>query len=112
MWIYLVKLITSASIIVIVSELGKRVSWLAALIASLPLTSIIALCWIYFETKNIEKITELSNGILFATIPSLLFFFVLSNIFRYEISFIMGLAISLFCMLLGYSLYVFFLKII
>ena len=43
MWQYVVKVALSAAVIVAVTELGKRSSFWAAALASLPLTSLLAL---------------------------------------------------------------------
>ena len=46
--IFLIKTILSALVIAGVSELAKKYSLLAALLASLPLTSILAFVWLYW----------------------------------------------------------------
>jgi hypothetical protein len=87
MVLYLVKLLISAATIAIVSELGKRVSWLAALVASLPLTSLLALVWLYVETKSAEKVIDLSKGIFWAVLPSLTFFVAFPILMKWSDSF-------------------------
>ena len=60
---YLVKLLLSAVVIVVVSELSKRSTTLGALLASLPLVSILAMIWLHIETGDNAKIAELAGGI-------------------------------------------------
>ena len=48
---YAVKVAVSVLLIVVVSEIAKRHSLLAALVASLPIISILAMIWIYIETS-------------------------------------------------------------
>jgi hypothetical protein len=84
MILYLVKLLISAATIVIVFELGKRVYWLAALVASLPSTSLLALVWLYFETKSTEKVIDLSKGIFWEVLPSLTFFVVFPILMKFS----------------------------
>ena len=50
------KILISALIIFAASEIGKRDSLLGAIIVSLPMISLITISWIYFETKDIDKI--------------------------------------------------------
>jgi hypothetical protein len=69
-----IKTILTALIIVAISETGKRFTTVGAILASLPLTSLLAFVWIYIETKDTQKITTLSWEILLMIIPSLVFF--------------------------------------
>ncbi len=71
---YFIKVVLSALVIVIVSEVAKRSTLLGALVASLPLTSMLAMIWLYIDTKSVEKVSDLSYGIFLIVIPSLLFF--------------------------------------
>ena len=52
---FFVKTIFTALIIVIVSEIAKKSTFLGALIISIPLTSLLAFIWLYFDTKDYEK---------------------------------------------------------
>ena len=108
---YILKLAISALTIVIVSEVGKRVSWLAALIASLPLTSILAICWLYLDTKNTSKVIDLTQSIAIAIVPSLIFFIVFPLMLKNNISFITSLIISIGIMFCGYLLYTLCMKL-
>ncbi len=74
---YALKILLSAGIIVAVSELAKRSTLLAAVLASLPLTSLLALVWIYIESGEVDKIVQLSTEIFWLVIPSLALFLIL-----------------------------------
>ena len=63
MGLYLIKTLLSALIIVLVSELAKTTTWLAALITSLPIVSIIAITWLYIETQDTAKVSSYSIDI-------------------------------------------------
>ena len=52
---FLTKTILTAIIIIIVSEIAKKSSLLAAIIISIPLTSLLAFIWVYWESKDTEK---------------------------------------------------------
>lgn len=70
----LLKAILTGMIVVSISEVAKRSSLLAALIASLPLTSILAMIWLYADTRDIASTVDLSKGIFWMVLPSLFFF--------------------------------------
>lgn len=71
------KTVLTALVVVAVSEVAKRSSLFAGLIASLPLTSLLAIIWLYMDTGSAEKVTDLSRGILLMILPSLIFFIAL-----------------------------------
>jgi uncharacterized membrane protein (GlpM family) len=100
------KILISAIVIAFVSELGKRSSSVAAILASLPLTSILAMTWLYVETKDSQKVVDLSDGIFWAVLPSLLFFVALPLLIKSGIRFFPALIASCVVMFGGYSAYV------
>lgn len=71
---YIMKVALSALVIVIVSEVAKRSSLFGALIAALPLTSLLAIFWMHVEKVETEKIAQLSRSIFWLVLPSLAFF--------------------------------------
>ena len=79
---YLTKLFLSAAIIVVVSEVAKVHAGLGALIKSLPLVSILAMIWLYLDTKDVSKITELSVATFWLVIPTLPMFLALPWLLR------------------------------
>jgi hypothetical protein len=73
---YFLKILISAVVIVAVSEIAKRSSGIAALLASLPLTSLLAFIWLYVEGTPTSQIGELSGQIFWLVLPSLVLFVV------------------------------------
>ncbi|MBI4994972.1 DUF3147 family protein [Candidatus Peregrinibacteria bacterium] len=71
---YLIKTIITAIVVVGIAEIGKKFSPIAAILASLPLTSILAMIWLYTDTKDVQKVIDLSSNIFWAVLPSLIFF--------------------------------------
>ena len=102
---FLVKILLSALIIAGVSELGKRYSLLAAVLASLPLTSVLALSWLYWDTRDTGAVVELSNAIFWVVLPSLVFFLALPLFLRAGLSFVPALLLAMTVMALFYFLY-------
>jgi hypothetical protein len=74
---FALKLVLSALIIAGASELGKRSTSAGAILVSLPLSSLLAVTWLYVETKDTARVAGMTSGIFWAILPSLLFFLVL-----------------------------------
>jgi hypothetical protein len=72
----LVKVLITAVLVVAISELGKRSTLAGALLASLPLTSLLALMWLYRDTGDAVQAAALARGIFWLVLPSLAFFLV------------------------------------
>ncbi|MDP1638850.1 MAG: DUF3147 family protein [Candidatus Nitrotoga sp.] len=92
---YAIKVIISALLIVAVSEIAKRSTGFAALVASLPLTSLLAFVWLHMETSSSDKIAELSSQIFWLVLPSLLLFLLLPLLLRHGLSFWVSLGLSM-----------------
>lgn len=69
-WIVTKYLIT-AGIVVAVSEFAKRSDKLGAFIASLPLVTVLALLWLYFERQPQEKLASHATYTFWYVIPTL-----------------------------------------
>lgn len=91
---YLLKILISALIVVLVSEIAKRNSLFGALVASLPLTSLLALIWMRVEKVDSQKIAALSSSIFWLVIPSLLFFIIFPLLLRRNIPFWISIGIA------------------
>jgi len=102
---YLIKIIITALTIVGISEIGKKFSPIAAILASLPLTSILAMIWLYVDTKDTQKIIDLSFNIFWAVLPSLVFFIVLPLLLKHGFKFNISMIISIITMFIAYTIY-------
>ncbi len=92
---YLVKVVLSAILIVLISEISKKLPLLGSLIASLPLISVIGMIWMYGEKTDSEKIASHSEGTFWYVLPSLPLFLVLPWLMRkWGISFPLALGIG------------------
>ena len=101
----LVKVFINALLIVGILECSKRSFLLGAILASLPITSILAMIWLYNETKDVTKVTELSQGIFLMLLPSLIFFVVFPVFIKKGLEFYPALSFSIVAMLVGYYLF-------
>lgn len=91
---YALKVIVSALLIVAISEIAKRSTGFAALVASLPLTSLLAFVWLHMEASPPERIAALSSQIFWLVIPSLLLFLLLPLLLRHGFNFWVSLGLS------------------
>ena len=100
-----VKTIITVIIIVAISEIARRSSFIAGILASIPLTSALAITWLYFDTKEVDAVVNLSNSILLLIPPSLTFFVVLPLALK-RLDFIYSFLISIVATVLVYWLYI------
>ncbi len=91
---YALKVGISAVVIVAITEIAKRSSGFAALLASLPLTSLLAFMWMHYEGAAPERIAELSGQIFWLVLPSLVLFLLLPLLIRQGLGLWLSLAIS------------------
>ena len=84
---YTIKVLITAVVVVAVSELGKRSSFWGAVLASLPLTSLLAFVWLYRGTGNVEAVVSLSHGIFWLVLASLPLFLILPAMLKSGVSF-------------------------
>jgi uncharacterized membrane protein (GlpM family) len=90
----IIKFAISALVVVAVSELAKRSSIWAALLASLPLTSLLAFVWLRIEGEPVERIATLAGDILWLVLPSLVLFIVFPLLLRNGVNFWISLALG------------------
>ncbi len=97
---YLVKIAITTLLIVAISEIAKRSSFTGAILASIPLISVLAIFWLYIDTKDIDKINALATSVFWLVIPSLAFFLCLPILLNLGINFYISMAASI-CITVG-----------
>lgn len=107
---YSIKVFISALLIVLISEISKRSTLFGGVLASIPLISVMAIIWLYLETKNIQKVIDLSHAIFWLVFPSLTLFIVLPILLKLKMPFGFALILSIIIMALFYLLTAFILK--
>ena len=86
--LYLVtKAVVSAIIIVIVSETARRNPGTGALIASLPLISVLGMIWLWRDTQDVARMAEHSAATFWYVLPSLPMFLVIPVLLKRGIGF-------------------------
>jgi hypothetical protein len=103
--LYLViKAAISGVIVALVSEIARRYPGWGGLVASLPLTSVLAMLWLWRDTGDPERIAGLSMGAFWFILPSLPMFAVLPWLLRSGFGFWLALALVLAGTLALYAL--------
>ena len=88
------KVLITAALVVAISDISKRSTAFGALVASLPLTSLLAFVWLYGETGDTVKIANLSQSIFWYVLPSLVLFLILPALLMRGIGFWPSLAVA------------------
>lgn len=91
---YLVKVAISALLIVAIAEISKRSSLLGALLASIPLVSVLAIIWLYLDTRDGDRVAALASGIFWLVLPSLVLFLALPLLLRQGVNFYLSMGLS------------------
>ena len=91
----IIKIAITTILIVAIAEISKRSSFIGAILASVPLVSVLAMVWLYQDTKDINKISELSTGIFWLVLPSLAMFISLPLLLKQGVNFYLSLVISI-----------------
>jgi hypothetical protein len=88
------KVLLTAVLVVAISEAAKRSTLLGGILASLPLTSLLAFIWLYGETGDTAKIADLSVSIFWYVLPSLVLFIVLPLLLARGVDFWLSLIVA------------------
>jgi hypothetical protein len=67
---------------------------MGAVLASIPLVSVIAMIWLYVDTRDVDKVARLATGIFWLVLPSLVLFVTLPLLLRGGVAFYPSLALS------------------
>jgi len=79
---FLLKIAITVAVVITASLIARRSGWLGALVASLPLTSLLVLVWLYSDTRDPKQVADLAMGIFWFVLGSLPFFVVLALALR------------------------------
>lgn len=98
---YLLKIAITTVLIVGISEIAKRNTLIGGILASIPLISVLAMIWLYVDTKNTEAIAQFSMSVFWLVIPSLALLltlpFLLHKGLNFYISISLAIVITIFC---------------
>ena len=98
----ILKILISAILIALISEVSKRSTFFGAVLASIPLVSVMAMIWLYIDTNDSLQVVQLSKGIFWLVIPSLVLFITFPFFIRLQFSFYTALSAAIFVMVVTY----------
>jgi len=99
---YTTKLIITTLLIVLISEIAKRSSLAGAMLAAIPLVSILAMTWMYIDTKDSSTAVAFSNSIVWLIAPSMTLFLIFPFLIRKGIGFFPSMGISIVMTIFAY----------
>lgn len=91
----LIKALLSGAIVANVSETARRNPALGALIASLPLVSVLGMMWLWRETHDVARLSAHSSATFWYVLPSLPMFLIMPWMWNLGIGFWPGLTLGL-----------------
>ena len=93
----LAKALVSGLLIALISEIGKRMPTVAALVASLPLVSVLGMILLWRARPDVENMAVHAQATFWYVLPSLPMFLLIPALLRHGVGF--WLALGLGCLL-------------
>lgn len=89
---FVIKTALSGVIVAIVSEIARRSPGFGALVASLPLVSVLGMIWLWHDTHDPARMSAHVGATLWYVLPSLPMFVLMPALIRHGIGFWPALA--------------------
>lgn len=99
-----VKAAISGVIVALVSEIARRHPGWGGLLASLPLTSILAMVWLWRDSGDSARVAQLSQSVIWFILPSIPMFLIIPALLKSGLGFWATLALSIAITLALYAL--------
>jgi len=103
----IIKAAISGVLVMIVAETSKRSPAFGALVASLPLISILAVIWLWNDTGDTARVADHLEATFFYVLPSLPMFLVMPGLLRADYAFWPALGLSVAMTVMLYAIVVF-----
>lgn len=91
---FLFKLLVSALLIALLSELAKRLPVLSGLLTAMPITTLLVLIWLYVERKETRFLYDFSLAVFWGIFPTLFFFLAMIYGFKKGMPFFASLGLG------------------
>jgi hypothetical protein len=101
----IIKAAISGVLVAGITEVARRYPGWGGLLASLPLTSLLAMIWLYRDSGDPERVAALAGGTFWFVLPSLPMFLLLPALIRSGTAFWVALGVSVAGTLLLYALF-------
>lgn len=100
---YVVKVAITTVLIVLISEIARRSSLAAAILASIPLVSVLGMTWLYVDTRDVAAVSALATSVFWLVLPSLVLFVALPLLLRQGVNFYLSMTLSIAATALAYG---------
>lgn len=100
---FIVKAAVSGLLVALVSTVARRYPGWGGLLASLPLVSLMAMIWLYGETRDAGKVAALAGSTFWYILPSLPMFLIIPALIRSGWSFAAAIVVAVVITLLLYA---------
>ncbi|MGM0608220.1 MAG: DUF3147 family protein [Candidatus Muiribacteriota bacterium] len=98
----IIKILITSVIIALISIISRTSTLIGAVLASVPLVSVLGILWLYKDTNDSQIIIDLSYSVFWLVIPSLSFYIILPYMLKKEINFYLSMLVSLAGMIIFY----------
>ena len=98
-----IKATLSGVLIAAASELARRSAGVGALVASLPLVSVLGMIWLWRDTGDAERLAAHSEATFWFVLPSLPMFLLIPALIRHGIGFPLALLLGCSSTVILYS---------
>ena len=99
----IIKALISGVIVAAVSEIARRFPGWGGLLASLPLVSVLAMTWLYVDTRDTMKVADLASSTFWFFLPSMPMFLIIPALLRSGWSWPATMALAIAVTLLLYA---------
>lgn len=94
MLLFFFKALVSGILVAAISTLARRYPGWGGLVASLPLVSVLSMLWLYGETRDVERVAQLSLGAFWFFLPSVPMFLIIPALLRAGVGFAPTMAVA------------------
>jgi hypothetical protein len=101
---FIIKTAFSGVIVAAVSEIARRNPGWGGLVASLPLTSLLAMLWLWRDSRDTGTVADLASATFWFILPSLPLFLILPAMLRHGIGLWLSMAVAIAVTLALYAL--------
>lgn len=99
-----IKAAISGVLVALISEVARRHPGWGGLLASLPLTSILAMIWLWRDSGDAARVAQLSQSVVWFVLPSLPMFLAIPALLKSGLGFWPSMAVAVAGTLALYAL--------